>query len=476
MSDSSAQTALIVLAAGKGSRMKSAVPKQLHPVAGVPMVLRVLRAGLGAEPDVIALVVSPETRGVVAEAEAQMPLPVLPVVQDPPRGTGEATRLALEALPPVRHAVVAFSDNPLLEPKFMADLLARAKATCALVTILTAKVEDAAHYGRIERSATGDVVAVIEKANDDEDKRTGKDLQINSGIMVLDGPWALETLQALPPNPVNGEFYLTDLITAAVATARPGQPWPVQTVNAEITAALGVNDRMELAVAETQAWARKRRALMQAGVTMRLPDTIIIDEDVEIGPDSVILPQTMLLGRTRIGANAVIGPGAVITDSTLGDHVIVRSSTLTGVEIGDGSDVGPYAHLRGGAKIGAGVHIGNFAEIKASELDTGVKVGHFSYLGDAHIGAGTNVGAGTITANYDGVNKHRTEIGEHVFLGSDTILRAPVTLGDHARTGAGSVVTKDVPAGATVVGVPARAIRRGHPADNSELEHTDKEG
>lgn len=474
MSDSPPETALIVLAAGKGRRMQSAIPKQLHPVAGVPMVLRVLRAGLGADPDVIALVISPETQSVVTQAQA--PVPILPVLQHPPRGTGEATRLALEALPAVRHAVVLFSDNPLLEPQFMADLLARARATGALVTILSAEVEDAAHYGRIERNEAGDAIAVIEKANDDTDKRTGKHLQINSGIMVLDAPWALEALRALPPNPVSGEFYLTDLVATAVATAKPGQPWPVQTLIAPITAALGVNDRQELAVAEVQAWARKRESLMKGGVTMRLPETIIIDEDVEIGPDSVILPQTMLLGRTRIGANAVIGPGAVITDSTLGDYVTVRSSTLTGVEIGDGSDVGPYAHLRGGSRIGPGVHIGNYAEIKASELETGVKVGHFSYLGDAHIGAGTNVGAGTITANYDGVHKHHTEIGAGVFLGSDTILRAPVTLGDHARTGAGSVVTKDVPAGTTVVGVPARAIRRAQLAETFDPEHTDKEG
>jgi len=294
-------------------------------------------------------------------------------------------------------------------------------------------------------------------------------VEINSGIMVLDAAWARQTLQQLPPNPVSGEFYLTDLIAAAVAARPDSASWPVETVTAPITAALGVNDRLELAEAEALAWARNRERAMRAGVTMRLPDTIIVEDEVEIGPDSVILPNTMLLGRTRIGSGAIIGPGAIITDSILGNGVVVRNSTLTDVEIGDGSDVGPYAHLRSGTRVASGTHIGNFAEIKNSDLASGVKVGHFSYLGDARIGADTNVGAGTITANFDGVNKHRTEIGERVFLGSDTILRAPVRLGDGARTGAGSVVTKDVAPGATVVGVPARQIRR-KPAPTSSGE------
>ena len=451
-------TALIVLAAGKGTRMNSSVPKPLHPVAGVPMVQRVLRAGMGADPQLVAIVVSPETTGVVSALESE--IPVVPVLQDPPRGTGEATRLALEALPDVHRAVVLFSDNPLLEAQHMRDLLQRSRETGALVTILTAVVQDAAHYGRITRDASGHPVSVVEKKDDDPALRTGQDVEINSGIMVLDAAWARQTLQALPPNPVTGEYYLTDLIAAAVAARRDDPRWPVETVTAPITAALGVNDRLELAEAEVLAWARNRNRAMRAGVTMRLPDTIIIDDNVEIGPDSIILPHTMLLGHTRIGSGAVIGPGAVITDCTLGNGVVVRNSTLTNVEVGDGSDVGPYAHLRGGTRVAGSVHIGNFAEIKNSDLASGVKVGHFSYLGDAQLGANTNVGAGTITANFDGVQKHRTEIGERVFLGSDTILRAPVRLGDDARTGAGSVVTKDVEPGATVVCVPARRIRR----------------
>jgi bifunctional UDP-N-acetylglucosamine pyrophosphorylase/glucosamine-1-phosphate N-acetyltransferase len=438
--------------------MKSTLPKPLHPVAGVPMVQRVLLAGMGAQPELVAIVVSQHTTGILASLETDVP--VVAVMQEPPRGTGEAVRLALEALPDVDRAVVLFSDNPLLEAQHIRNLLHRSIDTGALVTILTATVQDAAHYGRIVRNAGGQAVSVVEKKDDDPVLRTGQDVEINSGIMVLDARWALSTLQTLPPNPVSGEFYLTDLIAAAVTARSEGAQWPVETVLAPIAAAQGVNDRLELAEAESLAWARNRERAMKAGVTMRLPETIVMEDDVEIGPDSVILPNTMLLGRTRIGSGATIGPGTVIKDSTLGNDVVVRNSTLTDVDIGDGSDVGPYAHLRSGTRVAGGAHIGNFAEIKNSDLARGVKVGHFSYLGDARVGAETNVGAGTITANFDGVNKHHTEIGERVFLGSDTILRAPVRLGDDSRTGAGSVVTKDVEPGATVVGVPARQIRR----------------
>ncbi|MCA9880133.1 MAG: NTP transferase domain-containing protein, partial [Thermomicrobiales bacterium] len=253
-------TAVIVLAAGMGTRMQSSLPKPLHPVAGVPMVQRVLRAGMGAEPHVVAVVVGPETQSIIPVLESTVPR--VAVTQDPPRGTGEATRLALEALPPVRHAVVLLSDNPLLEARHTRELRQRAAETGALVTILTATVPDAAHYGRIIRDAQGNVVAVVEKKDDDPALRTGQAVEINSGIMVLDAPWALRTLQALPPNPVSGEYYLTDLIAAAVAARPAGAAWPVATVTAPITAALGVNDREELAVAESLAWARNRQRAM----------------------------------------------------------------------------------------------------------------------------------------------------------------------------------------------------------------------
>jgi bifunctional UDP-N-acetylglucosamine pyrophosphorylase / glucosamine-1-phosphate N-acetyltransferase len=253
-------------------------------------------------------------------------------------------------------------------------------------------------------------------------------------------------------------LYLTDLVSIAVAAAQDDEPWPVTAVAGQPDDALGVNDRADLAHAESRAWERKRQRLLCEGVTMRLPETIVIDEDVRVGADTVILPYSQLSGATVVGSGCVIGPSAVIVSCRLGDRVIVRSSTVEDSVVADDADVGPYSHVRAGSEIGPRTHVGNFAEIKNTRLASGVKVGHFSYIGDAAVGEETNIGAGTVTANFDGARKHRTSIGARAFIGSDTVLRAPISIGDDARTGAGSVVTKDVPDGATVVGVPARLM------------------
>ncbi|MCC7022670.1 MAG: bifunctional UDP-N-acetylglucosamine diphosphorylase/glucosamine-1-phosphate N-acetyltransferase GlmU [Thermomicrobiales bacterium] len=437
--------------------MRSAVPKPLHPVAGVPMVERVLRAGAGSRPDVIALVVSSETAQIAAQSGRSAP--ITPVVQDPPRGTGDAVRLALDALPEIDRAVVLYSDHPLLEAETVAALLEGSRPPGVKVAILSARLPDAAGYGRVVRDGAGRVVRIAERRDDDPEQRKGE-TEINSGMMALDARWAREALRALRPSAASGELYLTDLVDLATREASPDGPWPVVAVAGSPDDAQGVNDRLDLARADARALARIRQRHMLAGVTMRLPETILIEDDVQIGVDTEILPHSQLTGRTVIGAECLIGPGAVIAASELGDRVVVRSSTVEDSRIGDDTDVGPYAHLRGGCEVGPRVHIGNFAELKNARLDAGVKVGHFSYLGDAALGAGVNIGAGTVTANFDGERKHRTEIGADAFIGSDTILRAPVRVGDRARTGAGSVVTKDVADGATVVGVPARVVRR----------------
>ena len=282
--------------------------------------------------------------------------------------------------------------------------------------------------------------------------------EINAGLMALDADWARRALDQIHPSGATGELYLTDLVSIAVAEAQDDEPWPVTAVAGEPDDALGVNDRADLARAESRAWERKRQRLMREGVTMRLPETIVIDEDVRVGADTVILPYSQLSGATVVGSGCVIGPSAVIVNSRLGDRVIVRSSTVEDSVIADDADVGPYSHVRAGSEIGPRAHVGNFAEIKNARLASGVKVGHFSYIGDAAVGEETNIGAGTVTANFDGARKHQTDIGARAFIGSDTILRAPISIGDDARTGAGSVVTKDVPDGATVVGVPARLM------------------
>ena len=449
--------ALLVLAAGAGMRMQSATPKALHTVAGIPMAERVLRAGAGAHPDAIAVVVGKETAGLADRFEN--PGYVDTVFQDPPRGTGDAVRLGLATLPDIDRLVVLYCDHPLLEPETVAGLLEGSRASGARVTVLSATLDDPAGYGRIDRDETGRPIGIVERRDDDSVQRSGP-TEINSGMMVLDAQWARTALNQLRPSGATGELYLTELVALAVTEAQDGQPWPVAVVSGSPDDALGVNDRVDLARAESRAWARKRERLMRAGVTMRLPETIVVDEDVRVGEDSVILPHSHLLGATTVGEGCLLGPSAVLANARLGNRVIVRSSTVEDSDVADDTDIGPYAHLRGGSDIGPRVHIGNFAELKNARLAPGVKVGHFSYLGDASIGEETNVGAGTITANFDGRAKHRTEIGARAFIGSDTILRAPIRIGNDARTGAGSVVTKDVADGATVVGIPARVVRR----------------
>ncbi|MDF3014917.1 MAG: UDP-N-acetylglucosamine pyrophosphorylase [Thermomicrobiales bacterium] len=449
---------LVVLAAGAGTRMRSLLPKPLHTVAGIPMVARVLRAGEGARPDARILVVASQTADLAGRLED--PGGIVTVVQDPPLGTGDAVKRALTVLPEVDRLVVLYSDHPLLEPSTVAKLLAELRASGAKLAILTSILEDPAGYGRIVRDANRRPVGIAERRDDDAGLRIGP-TEINSGLMALDAGWARRALDQIHPSDATRELYLTDLVSIAVAAAQDDEPWPVTAVAGEPDDALGVNDRADLAHAEARAWERKRRRLLCEGVTMRLPETIVIDEDVRVGADTVILPNTQLSGATVIGSGCVIGPSAVIVNSRLGDRVIVRSSTVENSAIADDADVGPYSHVRAGSEIGPRAHVGNFAEIKNARLALGVKVGHFSYIGDAAVGEETNIGAGTVTANFDGARKHRTDIGARAFIGSDTILRAPISIGDDARTGAGSVVTKDVPDGATVVGVPARLMASG---------------
>jgi bifunctional UDP-N-acetylglucosamine pyrophosphorylase/glucosamine-1-phosphate N-acetyltransferase len=452
-----ADVALVVLAAGAGTRMKSRLAKPLHPVAGLPMIEHVLRAGAGARPARTVVVASPATAGVVAALGRD---DVAVVLQDPPRGTGDAVRLALDATGDAAWVVVLYADHPLLTADVVERLVATARSQRSRVAVLTCLLADAAGYGRIARDGEGRPVRIVEKADDDPALRQGV-VEINSGMMALDAAWARERLAALPPSPVSGEWYLTDLVEIAVREgAGADGGWPVTTAPGDAEIALGVNDRVQLAAAEAALRARIRTAHMLAGVTIMAPETVQIDTDVTIGADTTVHPGSILRSGTVVGEGCVVGPYAILERATLADGAKVVASTVRDSRVGAGSDVGPYAHLRGGSVLEAGVHVGNFVEMKNTTIETGAKSGHVSYLGDARIGAGANIGAGTITCNYDGVGKHRTEIGAGAFIGSDTMLVAPVTVGDGARTGAGSVVTKNVGAGETVVGVPARSIRR----------------
>jgi bifunctional UDP-N-acetylglucosamine pyrophosphorylase/glucosamine-1-phosphate N-acetyltransferase len=449
--------AFVVLAAGAGTRMKSSLPKPLHPVAGVPMIERLLRASKGADPVTTTLVVSPALADLVERLGKTGEIAT--AIQEKPLGTGDAARQALPTIGDAGYMLTVFADHPLLTEAIVADFVAGARASQALVTVLTCMVEGGQAYGRIDRDEAGRPIGIVEKTEDDPARRIGP-VEVNSGMMLLRMPWAAEALTRLTPNPKRNEYFLTDLLALAVAEAKPDAPWPVATVTGDPDVIHGFNDRVELAAVESMLRDRIRRRHMLNGVTIVAPETVFIDDDVMIGRDTTILPYTMLEGQTVIGAECRIGPQSNLTNVTLGDRVVVRSSTISHSAVASDSDVGPYAHLRGGTSVADHVHIGNYAELKNAEVEPHVKVGHFSYLGDVHVGHHTNIGAGTVTCNYDGERKHHTEIGPHVFVGSDSMLVAPLTIGAGAMIGAGAVVTKDVEAEMKVVGVPARPIGR----------------
>lgn len=443
-----------VLAAGNGTRMRSDIPKHLHHVAGVPIVERVIRAGLGAGASETIVMVNSSLSELTALLG--MDTTFRTVVQGPPKGTGDSVRQALELSPDCRWLVSLLGDSPLLTTEVVASLLQHATSSGCKVTLLTCTVEDAATYGRIERDAQGRVTRIVEYRNDAPQARIGQ-TEINSGVMVLDAPWALAELSRLPKDPTTGEFLLTDLIDVAVQQgSNPGSGWPVDTYVADASVSLGVNDRVQLADVDSLARTRIRDRHMRAGVTIIEPNTVIIDEDVMIGMDTIVRSHSVLTGSTVVGNHCDIGPAAVVESSTLGDDVRVDQSTIRDSSVGSGSAIGPYAHLRRGCHLGEHVHVGSHAEMKATELSAGAKCGHVSYIGDAYVGEGANIGAGTITANYDGVRKHRTVVGKGAFVGSDSVLVAPITIGENAKTGAGSVVTRDVPDNTLVMGVPAR--------------------
>jgi len=454
-----------VLAAGQGTRMKSSTPKHLLPVAGVPIVERVIRAGLAIEPERLVTIVSPEMLdlpqrlGMAGEFDVAL--------QRHPYGTAGAVMSALEVVDGVHWLVSLLGDSPLLTGEMIRHLVDDARESGCKATILSCMLPDARNYGRIERNGDGNVTRIIEKKNDRPELRQGE-TEINSGIMVLNAGWARDALARLPVNPETGELMLTDIVEFAIAGMAPGDPWPVAAVVGERDVSLGINDRVEQAVADEVVRRKVRERLQRSGVTIIGSDTVFIDETVSVGPDTIIHPFSVITGATVIGAHCEIGPHAILHNAILRDRAAVRSSTVTDSEVGTGSDVGPYAHLRGNTVLGPNVHVGTSAEIKNSHLGSGTRVGHFSYLGDTEVGEDVNVGAGAITANYDGSAKHRTSIGDDAFVGSDTVMVAPVSIGEGARTGAGSVVNRDVLPGATVAGVPARQIRSGVPSGISE--------
>lgn len=441
--------AALILAAGQGTRLKSKLPKVLHPLAGRPLIGYAIDAAQSASGAVPVLVVghgAADVRAVVGERADY-------VEQAEQLGTGHAV---LQGRPSLAgradDVLVTYGDMPLLRAETLQALVERRRATRAAIALLTIDAPELADFGRVLRASDDGVTAVVEVA-----QATPAQLALperNVGAYCFDGAWLWDALTRLPLSP-KGEYYLTDAVALAVADGRRVEA--VKTNDPAET--IGINTRAQLAQAEAALRQRVNDAWMAAGVTLIDPATTYIAPTVTIGPDTIIAPNTHLQGATVIGAGCEIGPNTVIVDTTIGDNCVVRQSLLESAWLAEDVDVGPFAHLRSGARLERGVHMGNFGEVKNSTLGPGVKMGHFSYVGDAQIGAESNISAGVITCNYDGVKKSKTVLGERVFLGSDTLLVAPVALGDDAQTGAGSVVTHDIPANTLALGVPARVIR-----------------
>ncbi len=454
-------SAVVVLAAGEGTRMKSATPKVLHRIGGRSLIGHAMTAAAELDPQHLVVVVRHE-RDLVAAHIAEVDPDAVIADQDDVRGTGRAVQCGLLALPVPAAAlrgtvVVTYGDVPLLTGDTLRLLLDRHVADGNAVTVLTAQVPDPTGYGRVLRQdgrPDGAVVGIVEHKDADDAQHAVR--EINSGIYAFDAEVLVSALGRLTTDNAQGEMYLTDVL--AIARADGGSVGALTTD--DVWQVEGVNDRVQLANLGCELNRRLLTDWMRAGVTVLDPASTWVDVDVRLARDVVLLPGTYLRGDTEVGEAAVIGPEVTLTDCVVGARAEVLRSHATQSVIGDGATVGPFSHLRPGTRLGARGKIGEFVGTKNAVIGAGSKVPHLSYVGDATIGEGTNVGAATVFVNYDGVAKHRTTVGDHVRIGSDTMLIAPVTLGDGAYTAAGSVVTEDVPPGAMAV---ARARQRNVP-------------
>ena len=434
--------AVIVLAAGEGTRMKSRIPKVLHSLCGRSMLGHALAVAGELDPQCLIVVAGHGRDEVAAEAARHAP-GVCVVVQDRLGGTGHAVRMVTEALgvmPGI--VVVTYGDMPLLQAQTLTALVREHAAAGNAVTVLTARVPEPSGYGRIIRDDDGSLAEIVEEADATAAQRAID--EINSGCYAFDGALLADAVKRVATSNAQGQEYLTDV----VAILR-GDGYPAGTVLAADPAEIqGVNDRVQLARVRGAYNTRLLEAWMRAGVTIADPGATWIDVDVTLDPDAEILPGTHLEGHTVIGAGARIGPDCLLRDTSVAAGATVLYAVCESAEIGPGADVGPFARLRPGARIGPGAHIGTYVELKNATVGEGTKVPHLTYVGDADIGERSNIGAATVFVNYDGIAKHRSTVGDHVRIGSDTMLVAPVHVGDGAYTAAGSVITEDVPPGA----------------------------
>jgi bifunctional UDP-N-acetylglucosamine pyrophosphorylase / glucosamine-1-phosphate N-acetyltransferase len=431
------------MAAGEGTRMRSSTPKMLHPVCGRPLVAWPILAAREAGAGRVAAIVSP---GI--DISAGLPEEVETVVQPQPDGTGGAVRAALELIEQAETVLVLSGDHPLISAAVIADFLGAHASSGAAATMMTIELDEPGSYGRIVRDADGEIERVVEaKADGDASAEDLAIHEVNAGTYAFDAAPLAAALAGLSNDNAQGEYYLTDVFAAL---RKDGHSVAGHLAD-DFAVTMGVNNRVELAAAEAEARRRILERHMLAGVTVVDPASTWVNADVEIAADARIEPGSSLRGATVVGGGSVVGPLTTLIDTRLGENVAVPHSYLVECDVLGGCSVGPFAYLRPGARLQEGAKAGTFVEVKNSTIGAGSKVPHLAYVGDADIGEGSNLGAGTITANYDGFRKHRTTIGSGVRIGVDTMLIAPVEVGDAAYTGAGAVIKKDVPEGALAV-------------------------
>ncbi len=430
--------AIMILAAGKGTRMKSNLAKVLHPIAGAPMLAYPLDLAHSLKPQQLVVVIGIQREVIRKQFAAPE---VIFADQIEQLGTGHAVQTGAAVLQDFHGTVLILcGDVPLLSEKTTKEFLQSHEEKKATLSVLTTRLSNPSGYGRIIRRKNGDLLRIVE----DRDLKRGEEKiqEINTGIYCVNGSFLLSTLPSLKNQNAQKEFYLTDIVEVASRQRKKVRAFIAQ----DPVEVMGINTRVDLAKANRHMYQSIAERHMLAGVTLLDPESTFIDRDVKIGKDTVIYPNCYLFGKTVIGEGCTLEPGCKITDTRLGNSVLIRaSSVIAESAIADGGQIGPFAHLRPGTVLGQGVHIGNFVEVKKSTLGKGTKANHLTYLGDATIGEKVNVGAGTITCNYDGVKKHPTIIEDGAFIGSNTELVAPIKIGRNALIGAGSTITKEVP-------------------------------
>ncbi len=444
---------IVILAAGLGTRMKSSIAKALHPLAGQPLIRHVLNAAFGTDPEQVVLVLghqADKVRNAIADSRVRI------VLQAEQLGTGHAVQQAVEAISSSTGPVMILcADTPLLTTNTLKEALALHEKSRAAVTLLTTAMPDPFGYGRVVRGKSG-VMRVVEEKDATAAQR--KIQEVNAGIYCFEAKFLLSSLALLGKNNAQGEYYLPDTI----ALARKKKRSVAALLCSDPDEVMGVNSRYDLSRAEAVMRQRTNRRWMLEGVTMLDPGTIFVGSEASLGRDVVLYPNVRIEGRTKIGDACVIYPGTRIVDSVIASHVTVKdSSVIEESDVSAGASIGPFAHLRPGAMIGEGAHIGNFVEVKKSTIGKGSKANHLAYIGDATVGADVNIGAGVITCNYDGFQKFQTVIGDGVFVGSDSQLVAPVTIGRGALIAAGATITRDVPAEALGISRAPQEIREG---------------